>query len=458
MAKKIHFIAIGGSVMHQLAIDLHLKNWHVVGSDDLIFEPSHSNLQSYNLLPKKMGWFPEKITPDINIVLLGMHAHSDNPELLRALELKLKVLSFPEFIFQYTREKTRILVGGSHGKTTLTCLLFHVFQQLKISTDFLAGAIPAGYERSVILSENAPNIIIEGDEYLTSCLQPVPKLFFYKPQYALLTGIAWDHINVFPTFENYKQQFALFLDTLPSKAVVAWNAEDESLAEIVQECTADVQFVAYQTPEYVIENSQYFIVHQQQKNPVSLLGKHNMQNIAGAMALAKSMGISETSFLQAAANFTGAARRMELLYQSETQHIFRDFAHAPSKVKATLRALRELYPHKKLIACLELHTFSSLQTNFLPEYRHSLDGAEAKCVFVDAHTLIQKNKQAIPSALIHENFGASTTYVSSKEALEHFIVQHFTENSVLLLMSSGSFAGLNISEIPKFAAKNKKYK
>ncbi|MGI6718480.1 MAG: UDP-N-acetylmuramate--L-alanine ligase [Bacteroidales bacterium] len=440
---RYHFISIGGSIMHSLAIAMHLKGAIVTGSDDEIFEPAKSNLAKYNLLPSNIGWDASKITDDIDIIILGMHAKADNPELLKAQELGLKILSFPEFIYENSKNKIRIVIGGSHGKTTITSMILHVLKELNIKADYLVGAKIPNYDVMVNITDDAKYLIVEGDEYLTSTLDKRPKFHLYHPYIALLTGIAWDHFNVFPTFDFYVEQFKIFVDKIEKGGSFIYFDEDENLRKIAKNSRSDIQKIPYNTPNYTIKDNNFIIIDNNIDYKMEVIGKHNMQNLLGAMNVCNLIGITNESFLKAMQSFKGAAKRMELIKKTEELVIYRDFAHAPSKVKATINAIKEQYPTKKLIAVLELHTYSSLNIDFLPLYKGTLNNADKKLIFFDFNALKLKKLPLLNKDDVKKAFDDDTVEVFNDiDKLKEAILNELNNNAVLLLMSSGDFGGM----------------
>ncbi|MBI1185526.1 peptidoglycan synthetase, partial [bacterium] len=386
---RVHFIAIGGAIMHNLAIALHKKGHEVSGSDDAIFDPSKSRLEKYGLLPATMGWNPENIHRALDAVILGMHAKADNPELLRAQQLGLKVYSFPEFVYEECRNKTRIVIAGSHGKTTATSMIMHVLHTLQYDFDYMVGSSVDGFEDSVKLSD-APLVVLEGDEYLTSPIDLRPKFIWYKPQILMITGIAWDHINVFPTFDGYVNQFRKLIEAQNSGAFV-YFVEDEMLDRIVNDqFKPDLFIKPYNTPSYKVIDGETVVEHDGLTTPVKIIGEHNLQNMEGARLVCEEIGISATDFFKAISSFEGAGRRLECLVKSSHYVLYKDFAHSPSKVTASVKAVAQQYPQFESMALLELHTFSSLKKEFLPQYAHSLDPATKAAVFINPDTLAKK--------------------------------------------------------------------
>ena len=445
---RVHFIAIGGSAMHNLALALHDKGEHITGSDDAIFEPSKSRLQAKGLLPEQEGWFPEKITTDLDAVILGMHAKSDNPELLKAQELGLKIYSYPEFIYEHSKNKTRVVIGGSHGKTTITSMILHVMNYHNVAVDFLVGAQLEGFTNMVHLTKENDFMVIEGDEYLSSPTDLRPKFHLYKPNIALISGIAWDHINVFPTFENYVDQFKIFIDKITNGGILIYNEDDETVKQIVEEAEKPIRKLPYSLPEYTIENGITYLETLDGSMPIEVFGAHNLSNLAGAKWICQNMGIDEAEFYEAIASFKGASKRLEKIAQTPTAVAYKDFAHSPSKVKATTQAVKKQYPDKKLVACLELHTYSSLNTEFLTEYQGALDVADVAVVFYSPDAVAIKKLEEISKEQIEKAFNREDliVYTNPDEFKSFLLVQEFTD-SVLLLMSSGNYGGLNFDEV-----------
>lgn len=447
---KVHFIAIGGAVMHNLALSLRKNNYNVSGSDDEIFEPAYTNLKNANLLPESFGWFPEKITADTDAIVLGMHARSDNPELLRAKELGLKIYSFPAYVYEQTKNKKRVVIGGSHGKTSVTSMIMHVLNQSDKAFDYLVGSKIDGFELMVSFDDQSEVAIIEGDEYLSSALEPFPKFHVYKPHVAVLSGIAWDHINVFPTFENYVKQFEIFINTIEPNGTLIYCEEDEHLCKLAANARKDIQLVPYKAVPYQIENEQTFLLHEQQQIPLSVFGKHNMMNLNAAWQVCKAIGISDSFFLNSIKNFKGAAKRLELVAENSSTVIFKDFAHSPSKLKATVDAVKEMYPERKVIACMELHTFSSLNKKFLSEYKGCMAKADIPVVFYNEHTIAMKKLEHIDATEVKNAFDDERVVViNDKEALLNFLYNQDYKHSVLLMMSSGNFEGLDWKALEK---------
>ncbi len=443
---KVHFIAIGGSAMHNLALALKEKGYEITGSDDEIFEPSRSRLEAAGLMPAAFGWFPEKIQPTLDAVILGMHARADNPELLRAKKLGIKIYSYPEYLYEQSKNKTRIVIGGSHGKTTITAMILHALRYEGLDTDYMVGAKLEGFDVMVRLSQNAPYMVIEGDEYLTSPIDPRPKFHLYKPHIALISGISWDHMNVFKTFEDYQLQFEKFIHLIEPEGKLIYHAQDNLVSQVAQKARKDIESIAYTELEH--ENTDgrtTFVIYNGKRWPVNVFGRHNMQNMHGAMLACKQIGVPESSFLESMATFRGAANRLELIAESKNSAVYRDFAHAPSKVKATTLAVREKYPHRTLIACFELHTFSSLSREFLPQYKGTLEMADVRIVYYNTHAIELKRLPMLKPEEIKEAFNDSQLIVFNEVyKLQEYLHNLKGENSCLLMMSSGSFGNLDI--------------
>lgn len=444
---KIHFIAIGGSVMHNMAIAMHLKGYNVTGSDDEIFEPALSRLSKHNLLPLKEGWFPEKIHKNLDAVILGMHAKEDNAELLRARELGVKIYSFPEYIYEQSREKIRVVIGGSHGKTSITSMIMHVLKYYQKDFDYMVGAQLNGFDNMFRISD-APLIVLEGDEYLTSSLDRRPKFHLYKPHIALLSGIAWDHINVFPTFEMYLEQFKKFIDLIEPEGSLIYCTEDTQLNEICTQARKDIRIYPYKTPEYHIEKGITSIVHDNQSYALQIFGRHNLMNLQGAMLVCNQLGINSIEFLKAITSFEGAAKRLELVCSNPGFAFYRDFAHSPSKLQATVQAAKEQNPERQLIACMELHTYSSLNAAFLAQYKSTMDAADTAIIFYSSHALKIKQLPDLNEDIIKLSFGRNDLNVfSDKNKLTEYLIKQSWKNKNLLMMSSGSFDGINYPEL-----------
>jgi UDP-N-acetylmuramate: L-alanyl-gamma-D-glutamyl-meso-diaminopimelate ligase len=446
---KVHFISIGGSVMHQLAIALQGKGYQVTGTDDEIFEPALTHLRDKGLLPSTFGWQPDLITPDLDAVILGMHAKADNPELIKAQELGLSIYSFPEYIFHESQQKKRVVVGGSHGKTTTTSMIMHVLKTFHQDFDYLVGAKLAGFEQSVKVT-NAPTIVCEGDEYLASALLRQPKFHFLFPHVAILTGIAWDHINVFPTFEFYLEQFVIFMNKIEVGGVLIYNETDEVLNKLVLSNKRDnIRYIPYKVPAHQISNGQTYITLDGAEGPLSVFGDHNLLNMQAAYYACAELGITAQDFVHAMANFTGASKRLELLASNEHCNIYRDFAHAPSKVIATIEAVKQQFPSRKLIGVLELHTYSSLNKEFMYQYKGALEKTDTAVVFYSKHALQIKGLPELPESYVVEGFDKNGLLVmTDKNELEEWLRVQDYSNTNLVLMSSGNYDGI---DLPCFA-------
>ncbi|GLU50818.1 peptidoglycan synthetase [Dyadobacter frigoris] len=435
--------------MHNLAIALHQKGYIVTGSDDEIYEPSVSRLAKHNLLPAETGWFPGKITADLESVILGMHAREDNPELKKAQELGIKVYSYPEYIFEQSVDKQRVVIAGSHGKTTITSMILHVLNFNKRVFNYLVGAQVEGFENMVKLSDDAPVIVIEGDEYFTSPLDRTPKFMHYQPHMALISGIAWDHYNVFPTWESYVKQFELLADSIPKAGAIVFDQTDDMLDVIGQKERADVVSIPYEAHPYKIENGNTFLITTDQGDvPLLVFGEHNMKNISGAKAICERLGITDEAFYTAIQSFKGASKRMELLGSNDTVNIYRDFAHAPSKVEATTAAVKAQFPDRKLIACAELHTFSSLNKTFLKQYRRKMNAADIAIVYYNPLTVEHKRLEPITETDIREAFKREDLNVfTDSKKLYDFLEKQEWKDTNLLLMSSGTFGELDTKSL-----------
>lgn len=446
-AQRIHFIAIGGSVMHNLAIALKAAGHEVSGSDDEIFEPSRSTLSRHGLLPEKEGWYPEKLDPSFDAVILGMHAKADNPELLKAQQLGLNVYSFPEFIYDQSQNKQRIVIAGSHGKTTITAIIIHVLNYHKRKFDYVIGAKVNGIENTVKLTD-APVIIIEGDEYLSSAIDPVPKFLKYQHHIGLISGIAWDHANVFPSEEDYVRQFDTFSDQTPKGGTLIYCEQDPMAVIIGKKERPDVQAISYKTHPHAQEGGKFFLTSGKDRYSVKVFGTHNFLNVSGAKEVLKKIGITNEQFYEAISTFEGAAGRLEKVFSNNSLSVFKDFAHAPSKVKASVKALKEHSPQQDLTACLELHTYSSLNKKFLPQYKDAMKLAQQAIVFFDPKKVTSKNLDPISETDVKNAFGSSTLKVfTDVNKLQDYLTGQSWKNKNLLMMSSGNFGGIKINEL-----------
>lgn len=446
--QKIHFIAIGGSVMHNLAIALKQEGHTISGSDDEIYEPSRSILKQHGLLPENEGWHPDKITPSLDAVILGMHAKKDNPELVKAQQLGVRIFSFPEFIFEHSKDKQRIVIAGSHGKTTITGIIVHVLNYWKRNFDYVIGARIKGIENTVKLT-NAPFIIIEGDEYLSSPLDPTPKFLRYQHHVGLISGIAWDHANVFPSEEEYVKQFDLFADQTPKGGILVYCEQDSMALMIGKKERSDVLEISYKSHAHASDNNgQFFLTNNKERYPIKIFGNHNFQNISGAKEILKKIGITNDQFYEAISSFEGAAGRLQRLKANDFSVFYKDFAHAPSKVRATVKAVKEIYPSRDLVACVELHTYSSLNKKFIPQYKDSMKSAQLPIVYFNAEKMKAKNLEPLTEADIKSAFSNPSLQVFQDPGnLEDFLLKQQWKNKNLLMMSSGNFGGINVMEL-----------
>ena len=445
---NVHFIAIGGSAMHNLAIALKRKGYQVSGSDDEIFEPSYTRLKNEGLLPSATGWYPEKIDKHLDAVILGMHARIDNPELQKAQDLHIPVFSYPEYLLEQSKNKTRIVIGGSHGKTTITSIVIHALRTHGVDCDYLVGAASEGLENTVRLSDNARYMVIEGDEYLTSPIDLRPKFHLYRPHIALISGIAWDHINVFPSFENYVDQFRIFITLIEKHGSLVYFEDDKVLAELAVKANSNITRIPYGIPPHRYEQGQLQILSDEEVFPMQVFGEHNLANISGAREICKLVGMVEQDFYRAMTSFRGASNRLQLLAESDKTMVYKDFAHSPSKVRATTQALRQRFPEKELVACLELHTFSSLNKRFLAHYKGSMEQIDFPLVYFNPHALEMKKLPPITheevfSAFFHDNlkvFSESASLFDNIKAID-------PSGKVFLFMSSGNFNGINLDDL-----------
>lgn len=448
---SVHFIAVGGAAMHNLAIALHLKSFKVSGSDDAVYEPSKSRLKEHGILPEVDGWHPDLITKEIDAVILGMHARIDNPELLKAQALGLPIYSYPEYVYQQSINKKRIVVGGSHGKTTITSMILHVLNYYNKSFDYLVGAQIEGFDNMVKLSD-APLIVIEGDEYLASPIDRRPKFHLYKAHVSVISGVAWDHINVFPTFDSYKEQFSLFIDTVEDNGTLIYCEEDEVLKEIVDkhQFKKTITKIPYKTPAYKIEEGKTFLSNGDGVVALSVFGRHNLMNLTAARLACAEANINDQDFYKAISSFKGAAKRLERLGETEHRIVFKDFAHSPSKLKATVEAVKEQFPNRPLVACIELHTFSSLNEHFLNEYKDTINGADFAIVYIDKKTFVQKNMKPLTGEEVVKAFGGKKLYFyDNPDELKTHLETFKMPESNLLMMSSGTFGGIDLVTLAK---------
>lgn len=434
--------------MHNLALALHHKGYRVTGSDDEVFEPSKSRLAKYGLLPESIGWSVERITPDLDAVILGMHARIDNPELARAKELGLKIYSYPEYIYEQTKDKTRVVIGGSHGKTTITAMVLHVLDKAGVDSDYMVGAQLDGFDTMVKLTKDAKVAVLEGDEYLSSPIDRRPKFHLYKPNIALLSGIAWDHVNVFPTFENYVEQFSMFVDLIRKNGKLIYCEDDVVVKKVAEETDNDIELLPYSVPKHSIENGITFLETESGRVPLKIFGDHNLVNLNGARLICSGLGVDDATFYKAIQSFKGASKRLELLSATEHTAVYKDFAHSPSKVKATVAAVKNQFDNRSLVACLELHTFSSLSLKFLEEYRESMEAADKAIVYFNPKTLKHKKLPELTAEQVKNAFAREDLEVyTNSEKLEKDLEQQEWKQKNLLMMSSGSFDGIELETL-----------
>lgn len=434
--------------MHNLAIALKLKGYQVSGSDDEIFSPAKERLEKYNILPNNIGWDENKITKDLDAIILGMHAKEDNPELRKAKELGLKIYSYPEFLYEMSKDKQRIVIGGSHGKTTTTAMILHAMQYNKVETDYMVGALLEGFEVMVKMTEEAKYMVLEGDEYLTSTLDKRPKFHLYKPNIAIITGIAWDHINVFPTFEIYKEQFQIFADKIEHKGALIYCNEDENVKQIAENSREDIEKLPYTAFDYKIEKGNTYIIYKGKEYLIQVFGKHNLMNMYAAMLAVEKIGIKNEDFLESMQTFKGASKRLELVKKTDSVSVFKDFAHSPSKLKATIEAVKDWFPNRKLVACMELHTFSSLTSEFLKQYKGTMNKADVSMVYYNKHAIELKrlpdlNKEEVFKAFDKEDL---KVYTDVKDMLAD-LKKIEMKDTCILMMSSGNFDGIDLNNI-----------
>ena len=451
---RLHFIAIGGSAMHSLALEMKRMGNEITGSDDAIFNPSKAKLKAAEILPETLGWFPEKITNKIDVVILGMHAKIDNSELLKAQSLELKIQSYPEFLAEISQEKTRVVIAGSHGKTTITAMILHVLNYHDISTDFMLGAPVSAVTETLFVSEENDFILLEGDEYLSSAIDLQPKFLWYQPEIALISGIAWDHINVFPTFETYVSQFEKFIFSIREGGVLLYNQEDLVLKDLVENSPHAVKKIPYRAPTHYIENGITFLDTSEGSLPLSVFGEHNLMNLSGAQWISQLMGLDAVEFYEAIPSFTGAAKRLEKISQGLTAVLYKDFAHAPSKVMATAKAVKDQFKGFEIQICLELHTYSSLDISFINQYKKTLSLADKAIIFYDPEALKIKNRSPISTEIIQAAFDHDCLKVITKtSSLEEYLFSQKYDNKIMVMMSSGNFGGLDWDELKALISK-----
>ncbi len=445
---RVHFIAIGGSAMHNLAIALHQKGYQITGSDDTIFEPSKSRLEKHGLLPKEFGWFSDKITVNLDAIILGMHAKEDNEELIKAQQLGLKIYSYPEFLYEQSKDKTRVVIGGSHGKTTITSMILHVLHYHDKEVDYMVGAQLEGFDTMVHLTDENDFMVLEGDEYLSSPIDRRPKFHLYQPNIALVSGIAWDHINVFPTFDNYVDQFRIFMNSIVNGGALVYNEEDAEVKQLAEATEIPIRKFPYATPDYQIEDGKTLLATPEGEMPIEVFGAHNLSNLAGAKWICQHMGIDEDDFYEAIASFKGASKRLEKIAETPKAVAYKDFAHSPSKVSATTKAVKEQYRDRNVIACLELHTYSSLNAEFLKEYEGALNEADKAVVFYSPDAVKIKRLEEISKEQIATSFNREDLIIYTNPLdFQSYLKEEDFSNAVLLLMSSGNYGGLNFEDI-----------
>jgi UDP-N-acetylmuramate: L-alanyl-gamma-D-glutamyl-meso-diaminopimelate ligase len=444
---NVHFIAIGGSAMHNLAIALSRKGLNITGSDDEIFEPSKARLDNQGILPNSIGWDVNRITNQLDAVILGMHAREDNPELLRAKELKIPIFSYPEYLYEQSKNKTRVVIGGSHGKTTITSMLLHVVNELEMNVDYMVGAQLEGYDCMVKLTDDAKVMILEGDEYLSSPIDKRPKFHLYRPNIAIISGIAWDHINVFPTMENYIEQFDVFCNLIEPNGTLIYNTEDEEVNNLGLKYANKIKTVPYKTPTYEVTENGTRLFFEDEIYQLKIFGGHNLQNVIGAMRLGEAIGIQPKDFFKAIQSFTGAGKRLQKVAEKGTFTLFKDFAHSPSKLKATTKAVKEQFVNRHVVACMELHTFSSLKKEFLPHYKDAMSMADEAIVYFSPEVVKHKKLDPISKELVKNGFGGNVIVLTETKEIVDFIRSKKWGNSVLLMMSSGNFDGINYEEL-----------
>lgn len=451
---NVHFIAIGGSAMHNLAIALKRKGMVVTGSDDEIFEPSKSRLAKDGILPEHIGWNADLITTNLDAVILGMHARADNPELLKAKELNLPIFSYPEYLYEQSKNKKRLVIGGSHGKTTITSMILHVFKELGMNVDYMVGAQLEGYDCMVKITEEADIMVLEGDEYLSSPIDRRPKFHLYHPDVALISGIAWDHINVFPTWENYTDQFDIFCQKISENGFLTYANNDPEVKKLGEKYASRITTVPYDVPDYEMTGEGTILIWEGEKYPLKIFGAHNLQNLVGAMRLAEQVGVSAKQFFTAAQTFTGAGKRLQKVTEKGDFILFKDFAHSPSKLKATINAVKEQFADRRVVACMELHTFSSLNKEFLPLYKNTMDKADSSVVYYSDHVVEHKKLPALAKEEVENNFGGKVLVLKRTEDVLAYIRSQDWNNSVLLMMSSGNFDGIDFDALGEELSQN----
>ena len=446
--KRVHFISIGGSVMHSLAIELKRIGFTVTGSDDVIYEPSKSSLINNDLYPEKLGWYESKITDDLDFVILGMHAKSDNSELKLAKHKKIKIYSFPEFIFEYSKNKTRVVIAGSHGKTTISSMILHVLKDNSKRADYVLGAKIEGLSNSVSLSKKNEFIVIEGDEYLSSTINNVPKFHVYQPNIALISGISWDHINVFPTFNIYKNQFKIFIDKIVNGGVLIYNNKDLEILSLLDGNQNYIRKIPYTEHNFLIRDGRFFIETDEGLLPLKIFGKHNMENLSAAKQVCNLIGLTDDQFYNSITSFKGASNRLEIVETNSIRTVIKDFAHSPSKLKASIDAVKSNFK-VDLLAIYELHTFSSFDEKFLNEYEGGFNSCDYPVIFIDKLNPKLKNRRFDEESLKKSFKNDRIVFKYDKDELNDYLLSFKEQKICLLLMSSGKFGGLDIGLMGK---------
>ena len=446
--RKVHFISIGGSVMHSLAIELKRLNYVVTGSDDVIYEPSKSSLIENDLYPKELGWHESNIKDDLDFVILGMHARSDNPELKLAKHKKIKIYSFPEFVYEYSKNKTRVVIAGSHGKTTIASMVLHVLKNNTINVDYLLGAKIEGLSNSVSLSNENDFIIIEGDEYLSSRIHDTPKFHVYKPNIALISGISWDHVNVFPTFDVYKNQFGVFIDKIVDGGVLIYNDNDLEILDLLKNNQNFIRKIPYSRHNYIAKDNKFFIETDEGILPLKIFGKHNMENLSGAKQVCNLIGLTDDEFYNSILTFKGATNRLQLKEIKLGRSVIIDFAHSPSKLKASIDAVKTNFSGE-LVGVYELHTFSSFHKKFQIHYRGTMDKCDYPIIFIDRSNPKLKNQDLDEESLKKSFNNLKMKFIFDKDELDNYIMSFEQLNLNLLLMSSGKFGGIDVDRLSK---------
>ena len=441
---RIHFIAIGGTAMHSLAIEMSKKGHNVSGSDDNIYEPAKSNLEKRGLFPKKLGWFSNEISSKIDLIILGMHAKKNNEELKKAQSIGLKIKSYPEFISSISSNKTRVVVAGSHGKSSISAMILHIMNYNNINIDYIIGAPIQGSKQTISLTDKNDFILIEGDEYLSSCLDLKSKFLWYKPHIAIINGISWDHINVFPSFKLYIDQFKKFILSISEGGVLLYNSLDKTLVDVIHDLNHLIKKIPYKFLTSEINEGITYVDSLEGKIKLNIFGEHNLINLEAARLACQYMGVNETDFFEAIQSFKGVSGRLELIASGKTSFLFKDFAHAPSKVKATKDAILEQFKNYRIVVCLELHTYSSLDLIFLKNYSNTLNGVDKIIIFYSLKVLKAKNRKVLSSSQIKESFNnQNIEIITSLIELNKNLFNDYYYNTIVLMMSSGNFGGFD---------------